>query len=124
LCTGCGTGIALAAVALSFGTSTDSFELSVDAETVLGMLTFRVETRISRLCDRRTREGMDRTLYSGVGAGVSASSPYLVFLLATAAEEIVSGLHSLQEHSSLATGTSLQKLLLPLLLGSQGVGEE
>jgi hypothetical protein len=83
LWTGYGTGNPLEDVACNFGTSTDSFELSVDAAMVFAMLTFRVDTRISRLCERRTREGTDRVLYNGVGVWESASSPNLIAVSVT-----------------------------------------
>ena len=45
--------------------------------SMFAVLTFSVETRISRLCARRTLEGAWRTLYSGVGRCTSFSSPNL-----------------------------------------------
>jgi hypothetical protein len=52
----------LADGACSFGTSSESFELSVAGVMRLTALTSRVETSSSMLWDRRTREGTDRTL--------------------------------------------------------------
>jgi hypothetical protein len=58
LCTGYGTGVPRAEVACSFGTNTDSPELSVEAVvSTFAVLTLSVETRISMLCARRTLEG-------------------------------------------------------------------